>query len=95
MKKQYVKSVHFGVGVHLFGSATGLLAKPGRIELELTSIGVYCFHKEQRKKVLVPFSNLKAIEFDSEHEFRDPFFDKESESKEVLNKPLSNMSNKK
>lgn len=67
-KKHFARLLHLGVGVHSFGNATSLLAKPGRLTLEITDMGILCTHLEFKKKAMVPYSNIKAFElaFDSD-----------------------------
>lgn len=63
---EQVKQVHLNTGVHSFGNATTLNAKVGKVEMEISEHGIICKHLELKRRVLVPYSNIKAIELNFE-----------------------------
>lgn len=73
IKKQYAKLLHLGVGVHSFGNASTILAKPGRITLLITDVGVLATHHEFKKKAMIPFANIKAFEIDFNSDYMEDF----------------------
>ena len=62
MKNQKVKTVQFAVGIDLLGSKLTLTSSKNN-ELELTAVGVCAYSKASNRTVLIPFPNIKGIEF--------------------------------
>jgi hypothetical protein len=69
MKKQFAKLLHLGVGVHSFGNATTLLAKPNQMTLQLLPEGILATSIQFRKKALIPYANIRAIELEFDSTF--------------------------
>lgn len=62
MKELKIKTIQFAVGIDLLGSKMTLLATKNN-DLEITPMGVIAHSKTSDRYVLIPFPNLKAIEF--------------------------------
>lgn len=58
------RRIHLGIGVQSFGNSTTIVAKPKRIELFMLESGVLVIHHEFKLRILVPFSNIKAVDFE-------------------------------
>lgn len=59
--KVYAKVVHLAVGVDLLGSKTSLVSKKGNT-LEVTNLGVVATSGVNGRKLLIPYTNVKALE---------------------------------
>ncbi len=68
-KRQFAKLLHLGTGVHSFGNQQSLVAKAGRLTLEIIEGGVLATHLDFKRKAFVPYANIKAIEFDYSSDF--------------------------
>ena len=88
-KKHYAKLLHLGIGVHSFGNATTLIAKPGQMVLEITSHGILATSIKFSKKAFIPYSNIKAVEVDFKTDFTD-LFEHESIAVELIQHPAIN-----
>lgn len=63
-KNQKVKTVQFAVGVDLLGSKMTLTASERHgTELEATNVGIVAYSRSTGRTVLIPYPNIKGIEF--------------------------------
>lgn len=60
--KRLAKTVQLGIGIDLLGSAMSLNNRKGN-ELEVTSLGVEATSKKFGRVVLIPWSNIRGLEF--------------------------------
>jgi len=77
-KKQYAARVHLGIGLQSFGNQTTILATKD-VQLEVIEQGILCRGLVSKKKTLVPYANIKGIDF-----ARDSDFMEELEEKKVI-----------
>ncbi len=82
-KKNMAKSLQMGVGSHDLGNATSIVSKPGRLEIEMTPSGALCTHFEFKRKILIPYANIKSVCFDFNSEFNGSFDAEELELEKV------------
>lgn len=69
-KKHFASRMHLGIGLQTFGNQTTVLATK-EISLQVTEFGVLVRGKTSRKKALIPFANIKGIDFSSTSDFMD------------------------
>ena len=61
MANRKVSKLHMAIGCDLIGSQTSMVASRN-LDLELTDLGVLAHSKKSNRTMLVPFSNIKAME---------------------------------
>lgn len=61
MANRKVSKLHMAIGCDLIGSQTSMVASRN-LDLELTDLGVIAYSKKSNRTILVPFSNIKAME---------------------------------
>ncbi len=83
-KKHLAKSLQMGVGSHDLGNATSVVAKAGTLEIEMTPIGAFCTHQLLKRKVFIPYSNIKSVCFHFDSDFRGHF---EDQPLEIISEP--------
>lgn len=72
-KKIYAKAADLGLGTHLLGMNTSLKTLQGST-IEMTPMGLLVTSPVSKRKVFVPYANVKAIEipYASEPDFSFP-----------------------